>query len=264
MFDSVLYKCKVGHYRKEPVERSFTYNIFMWYLNLDQIPYIVQKLFLVSKNKPNYYTFKDKDHLQIEGVDSNNLTDHIKAYVKANGETNEIARIMLLTNLTTLGYLFNPVSFYFCFDRQGNPLCAIAEVGNTYRETKPYFIGKEHLQNGTFRYSTKKLFYVSPFIDHDIDFYFELPLPTDKVNFRIDDHKNGKRLFSATLNGKQTPLSNKNVLISALQYPLVTLKIIALIHYQAFLLWLKKVHHHKKKDYPDLQVGVYNKYKTKE
>ena len=264
MFKSVLYKCKVGHYRKEPVQRSFNYNIFMWYINLDEIQELIQKTPLVSRNKFNYYSFKDSDHLQQKNIDSACVSDHIRAFVKANGETTEVSTIMLLTNLATLGYQFNPVSFYFCFDRQKKPLCAIAEVGNTYREMKPYFIGNEHFRNGAFRFKTKKHFYVSPFIDHDIDFDFTLPIPREKLNIRIDDLKDVNRFFTATLKGKQVDISKKNVLLSALQFPLVTLKIITLIHFQAFLLWLKKVHHHKKEDFPELQVGVYNKFNPKE
>ncbi len=258
---SVLYRCNISHHRKEPIVRNFNYNIFMWYLNLDDLSSVINRLWLVSRNRFNYYAFKDGDHMNTGGGDD--LKSRIRAFVKANDETANVDNIMLLTNLTTLGYLFNPVSFYFCFDNNGQPLCAIAEVGNTYGEMKPYFIGKENIVDGVFRFKARKYFYVSPFIDHDTELDFFLGIPGDKLNLRIDDYKGDNRFFTAVLDGTKDTLSNRNVLISALKFPLITIRIIVLIHLQAAILWLKKLPYHSKEAFPELQRGVYNKYKSK-
>jgi len=233
----------------------------MWYLNLDEIEGIAKKILLVGNNRFNYYSFYDKEHLQYDNK-KQSLKEQILSYAKAHDASIDIRRVMLLTNLKTLGYQFNPVSFYYCFDKDDIPVCAIAEVGNTFGEMKPYYLGKEHLTNGVFRKRTKKLFYVSPFIDHTIDFDFVLPVPNKLLNIRIDDYQEGRNFFTAILQGKTKKLTNANVLISALQFPLITIKIIFLIHYQAFKIWMCKIPYHKKTDYPEQQVGVYKAYKN--
>ncbi|HXB13706.1 MAG TPA: DUF1365 family protein, partial [Bacteroidia bacterium] len=107
---------------------------------------------------------------------------------------------------------------------------------------------------------TKKYFYVSPFIDHDVDFAFQLALPSEKLNLRIDDYRNGKRFFIATLTGKKKELTGARLLEYTLRFPLITLKVIGLIHWNALILWLKKIPYHKKSDHDELQKDVLRKY----
>ena len=260
---SVLYSCNIHHSRYKPIKRGFDYNVFMWYLDLDEIPSLLNSIVLASHNRFNYYSFNDKDHLNYNDNKSDSLRDSIEAYIKSNGESKSIGRIMILTNLTTFGYLFNPVSFYFCFDKDDNPLCAVAEVGNTYGEMKPFFLGLNNLYDGVFKFRAKKYFYVSPFIDHDTELEFHLSIPDDNLNIRINDFEGDECLLTASLKGKPLTLSNRNVLISAFKFPMITLKVIISIHYQALILWLKRMPYHKKEDHKDLQTGVYNKYQSK-
>jgi hypothetical protein len=168
---------------------------------------------------------------------------------------------MLLTNLNVLGYNFNPVSFYFCYNEKNEIACAVAEISNTFREMKLFFLGKENLKEGKFHLDTKKYFYVSPFIDHDASFDFDLSVPGDKLNIRIDDHKDGDRFFISTLTGIRKEISNWNLFFYSLRFPLIPLRIITLIHWNALLLWLKKIHYHKKAEFPELQRDVHRKYR---
>ncbi|MFY0652243.1 MAG: DUF1365 domain-containing protein [Cyclobacteriaceae bacterium] len=250
------------HLRKDSLRRKFEYRVFMFYLDLDELETINKKIKIFGLNKFNYFNFRDSDHLQIS-TDSHasepGLKNQIITYLNQNGINQPVGRIMLLTNLATLGYQFNPVSFYFVYDDQDNPICSLAEVGNTFGEIKPYLIESSNLQNNTFIYRTKKLFYVSPFINHDVDFYFNLRLPDEKLKLRIDDYKEENRFFTATLEGKKEALNNKNLTLFAFLFPLITLKIIFLIHWEAFRIWMKKVPYLKKDELPELQVGVYNK-----
>lgn len=249
------------HHRTEPIERRFEYDIFMFYLDLDELDLLRKRCWLFSKNHFNYFSFWDKDHLQLpaEKPDlSKSTKEHLTDYLRTNGVEN-IGKIMLLTNLKTMGYQFNPVSFYFVFDKNGQPICTVPEVGNTFGEMKPYFIGKEHLNNGRFNYQTQKLFYVSPFIQHDVDFDFKLRIPDQNLDIRIDDIKDGRRFFVASLKGHKKELNNFNLIRYALFFPLITLKVIMLIHWQAFKLWWKKLEYFKKEEYPELQVDVYRR-----
>jgi hypothetical protein len=168
---------------------------------------------------------------------------------------------MLLTNLNILGYNFNPVSFYFVLNEKNEAECAIAEVSNTFREMKLYFLGKELFKDNKFHLNTIKHFYVSPFIDHDANFDFNLYVPGEKLNIRIDDHKNNERFFISTLTGLKKPLSNANLLRYSFRFPFLTLRIMTLIHWNALLLWIKKTPYHKKAAFPELQKDVLNRLK---
>jgi DUF1365 family protein len=166
---------------------------------------------------------------------------------------------MLLTNLNVLGYNFNPVSFYYCFDESSQPLCVVAEIGNTFGEIKPFLLNKNNLSKNIFHLNTTKYFYVSPFIDHDTNFDFNLAIPDQKLNIRIDDHKNEKRFFISTLTGTKNKLTNFNLIWYSIRFPFITLKIITLIHWNALLLWMKKIPYHKKEEDPELQKDVFRR-----
>jgi DUF1365 family protein len=262
--NSCLYKATVMHNRLAPKPHRFHYNVFMFYIDLDELDLLKNKFTLFSHNRFNYFSFKDKEHLQlpIEKPDQTKSTkEHILNYLKQNGINESIGRIMLLTNLNILGYNFNPVSFYFCFDETNSPICSIAEVSNTFREMKPYFLGRDQLTDNAFRLNTTKYFYVSPFIDHDTNFDFVLNVPSEKLNIRIDDLKDEKRFFISTLTGTKRALTNLNLVWYSIRFPLLTIRIIGLIHWNALLLWAKKIHFHKKAEHPTLQKDVFNKYK---
>ena len=218
----------------------------------------------MSRNRFNLFNFRDKDHLQLprEKPDaSKNVKQHIAEYLKQNGVDIGEGRIMVLTNLCTLGYQFNPVSFYFCCDAAGSPVCSVVEVCNTFMELKPYFLGPDAMQNGRFKLNTTKYFYVSPFIEMDTTFDFDLHLPGENLQVKIDDYdKEGKRFFISTLNGSRKPLTDSKLLLYFFSFPLITLKVIGLIHWQALKLWLKKIAYHKKNDNLELQKEVYRPY----
>jgi DUF1365 family protein len=252
------------HNRLSPKKHRFHYHVFMFYIDLDELDLLKKKLFLFSHNTFNFFSFRDKEHIQlpIDKPDTSKSTrEHVVTYLKEKGITITNERIMILTNLNVLGYNFNPVSFYYVFDQQNNPLCSIAEVGNTFGELKPYLLTGENLTGGSYHLNTTKYFYVSPFFDHDSNFDFNLTIPDEKLNIRIDTFKGEERVFISTLTGIKKPLTNANLVWYSIRFPLITLKIIFLIHWNAFLLWLKKIPYHKKAEHENLQKGVFRKYK---
>lgn len=264
--NSSLYKAVVMHNRLKPKSHRFHYNVFMFYIDLDEIDLLQNKIRLFSHNRFNFFSFRDKEHLQLplDNPDTSKPTkEHIIAYLKQNGFAFVNQKIMLLTNLNILGYNFNPVSFYFVVGKDNIPQCAIAEVSNTFREMKPYYLGPERFKDGIFHLNTKKYFYVSPFIAHDTQFDFSFAVPGDKLNIRIDDYKEEERFFISTLTGVKKPLTNLNLFIYSIRFPFLTLRIIGLIHWNALLLWLKKLPFHKKSEDQHLQQGVFRKYEGK-
>jgi len=263
--NSCLYKARVMHNRLAPKPNRFHYNVFMFYLDLDEIDMLHKRMKFMSRNRFNLFNFRDKDHLQLpkECPDrSKNVRQHITDYLLSNGVTIGNGRIMVLTNLCTLGYQFNPVSFYFCYDESGQPICSVVEICNTFLEMKPFFLGANTKEGDHYKLNTTKYFYVSPFIDIDTNFDFDLQIPGEKLQIRIDDiDKEGNRFFISTLSGGHRALTDAKLLAYFFSFPLITLKVITLIHWQAFKLWLRKLPYHKKTANQELQLEVYRPHK---
>jgi DUF1365 family protein len=235
----------------------------MFYIDLDEIEYLRKNIWMFSYNRFNFFSLRDNEHLQlpIDNPDKNKTTkQHIIDYLKQNNINSKPARVILLTNLNVLGYNFNPVSFYYCFDERNQPICSIAEVGNTFGEIKPYLLTKETLTGNSFHLNTTKYFYVSPFMEHDTTFDFKIGIPDEKLKIQIDDYKEQERFFISTLTGRKKPITNLRVFWYSIRFPFITLKIIFLIHWNALLLWLKKLPFYKKNEHQDLQRDVYKRY----
>lgn len=264
--NSCLYKATVMHHRLAPKKHRFHYKVFLFYIDLDELELLKRKLFLFSHNRFNMFSFRDQEHLQlpIDAPDTGKSTKaHLLDYLKQNGVDSPVEKIMCLTNLNILGYNFNPVSFYFVFGANHQPLCSVAEVSNTFREMKPYFLGTENLYGQKFHLNTTKYFYVSPFFDHDANFDFNLHVPGETLNIRIDTFNKEERVFISTLTGVKKALSNGTLLWYSIRFPFLTLRIMTLIHWNALLLWFRKIPYHKKNDLLNLQKDVHRKYNKK-
>jgi uncharacterized protein len=243
--NSCLYECSVMHHRFAPKVHHFQHSIFMFYLDLDELNLLSKKIMPFSYNRWNLYSFRDSDH---EPAGENSLKNRIMAFLRTNGiETGPFGRVMLLTLPRMLGYVFNPISIYFCFDKENKPIASVAEVGNTFLEKKLYLLGRDELSaNGVFNKITTKHFYVSPFSALDLNFDFKLKIPGEVLDIKVDDREGDEKILVSTLTGQRTALNNRRLLWFTIKYPLVTLKVIFLIHWHALLLWLKGVPFHRK------------------
>ena len=259
---SRLYECHVMHARFLPKPHRFVYRLFMIAVDLDELPALDRRLHLFSLNRPNLYSFRETDFLPVSEPLHNQSqkpvchvirdkiparTDSLKARVLAYlaGRSVDLGpggRIELVTLPRILGYLFNPVSFYFCYDRTGACVASIAEVTNTFHEMKPFFLGPETREApSAFHLRTPKNFYVSPYSDVDVDFDFNLRVPGEKLSVQIDDYIGGTRTLTSTLAGPARPFTDAALAWFLFKYPLLTLRVIALIHWHALLLHLKKI-----------------------
>src|ERR1700744_2911775 len=141
VMNSCLYECNVMHHRLSPKEHHFRYRIFMFALDLDEIDEVARRVPLFSRNGPNLYAFRDRDHLTLAGRENATTRENIVEFLAQNGISFPgDGRITLVTLPRVLGYIFNPVSFYFCHDATGAARCAVVEVGNTFGEMKPYLL----------------------------------------------------------------------------------------------------------------------------
>ncbi len=242
------------HNRLMPKSHRFVYDVFMFFLDLDEADGLTKKFLPLSRNRFNLFSFRDRDHIRYKG---GNVKESVLEYLKDKNIRLAEPRIYLLTNLAFLGYNFNPVSFFYCFDGE-RPVCAVAEVGNTFREMKYYVLNSDTLRDNAFRLRTVKYFYVSPFIDHDAEFDFHLKIPGEKLEIVINDYKNGNKFFLTALTGMKKPLTHGRLLWYCLRFPFITLQVIGLIHWQALKLWRKKLAFYRKAEFPELQREVYH------
>lgn len=271
-----LYECRVMHRRLSPKVHQFNYRIFLFCLDLDEIGATASRVRFFSHNRWNLYNFRDRDHLTLPGLEQASIKENILAWIRSQAappalpaEADQI-RIHFVTLPRVLGYIFNPVSFYFLAERTtAQPLCAVVQVGNTFREMKPYLLGAPSVPTAPappgaapdYRLITPKLFYVSPYSDLDLHFDFKLKIPGDYLDIHIDERRSadGPQVLLSALTGKRQPLTTARLLWLTVKFPFITLKVIFLIHWEALRLWLKKLPFHRKAANPHLQQEVFNR-----
>lgn len=250
---SAIYECTVMHQRLQPRRHGFSYRVFYLWLDLDDIAQLDQQLRLFSRNRFNLFSFYDRDHLG--GGPAEVKTALLQVLAKEGVDVSPIATIKLLSFPRVLGYGFNPVAFYYCFAADGSPVCALAQVTNTFGEQKLYVI-RDTAADGSYKLVTPKLFYVSPFNELDLNFDFHLRLPGERLHISVDDEKAGEKILVTALTGTRRALTDGALLACAVKYPLLTLRVIFLIHWHALLLWIKRVPWFRKAANPKLQQDV--------
>ncbi len=232
----------------------------MFYLDLDELPLLSKTSWMVGINKPTIYSFQENDHILSLGKTAK---ESALSYVRQKGMTQEVANVKLLTNLRTFGYIFNPVSFYFFFDRNNQPLCVVPQIGNTFGELKYFFLGKDKINESEFQDEQTKFYYISPFTDLDNLMEFKIQVPDERMNIVIDVAKNGSKFFYSSMKGTRQELTTKNLVLATLKYPFVTVKVIFYIHWHAMILhFVKKIPHHPKEENPHLQKEVWREWKV--
>jgi uncharacterized protein len=274
---SSLYECTVMHHRFAPRTHRFAYRIFMMAVDLDELHTLARGIPFLSINGRNLFSFRECDFMPTgeplhNGIaaaalgSTAGLKERVLSYIADRGVRVPGGRIVLLTLPRVAGYLFNPVSFYFCYDSDGRPAAAIAEVTNTFGEMKPYFLGPEALSGAagaeTFQSRVPKFFYVSPFSDVDVAFDFQLGAPGDRLSIRIDDFKGDERTLASALTGRRQAFTATRLAWYALKYPLITVKVIALIHVHALLLRIKRVRWFAKAARPADQRDLYRPHES--
>jgi DUF1365 family protein len=255
--NSRLYDVDVYHLRSVPVRNEFRYRAFTFCLDLDEIEELDRRLTLVGTGLLRLFRFQPSDFIFSEGqrMRPQELKARIQSYFQRQGVKTPVKRVELLANLKTFGHNFNPAAFYFCYSEENQPLGAVLEVTNTYREKKTYFLGPETWLNGAFQAVHPKLFYVSPFVGLQSSFKMRLAAPADELRLQIDSHQEGCLAVHARVEGKQVALTDWALLQRFLSSPLITLRILTRVHAQALKLFLRKVPYLRKSDQLELQNG---------
>ena len=241
--NSFIYTGNVVHKRFKPKIHFFKYKVFSLLIDLSEIHLLDKDLKIFSYNKFNIISFYDKDHGPRDGSSVKNwVIDNLK---KNNIDTNDI-QIKLLCYPRIFGYVFNPLSVFYVYDKNLNLISILYEVKNTFGEQHTY-VFKSDINNNLVQHMCKKKFHVSPFIEMDCIYFFRLLKPGNKISVIIDQNDKEGKILYASQDGVKSEITNANLTKSYLKHPLMTFKIILAIHFEAFKLWSKGIKFIKKK-----------------
>jgi DUF1365 family protein len=239
---SALYEGTVRHRRFTPVGHGFTYTLFMAYLDLSELDTVFRGRWLWSASRPAAARFRREDHL---GEPNIPLDEAVRALVAQKTGRRPEGPIRLLTHLAYYGWCFNPVSFFYCFDRSGTRVeTVVAEVSNTpWLERHCYVIprGAGVPDGGVIRFAAKKEFHVSPFMGMDQSYEWLFRDPAERLSVHMTNLEAGRRVFDATMTLERREISGPALASALARWPFMTLKVVGAIHWQALKLWAKDV-----------------------
>lgn len=238
--NSALYSGQVMHHRLRPREHTLRYRVFWMLLDLDELDQMSRSLRFFSRNRSNLMGFHDADH-----GDGSETPLRVQAtrLLERRGVDIGSGAIRLLTMPRVLGYVFNPISLYYCHRPDGALAAMIYEVTSTFRERRAYVlpVAPEDGRVGRIDQATGKGLYVSPFMDMDMRYAFKGSVPDDRLDLAIDGLDSQGLLIATAMRGRRRALSDRAVLAAMAAMPLLTIKVVAAIHWEALKLWLKGV-----------------------
>jgi uncharacterized protein len=238
--ESALYVGKLRHRRFSPKVHSFEYPVFLSFLDVDEIPQTLRKSRLTSYERWNVLSYFERDHF---GDARKSLRQRLEEDAQRRGLTVPDGRIFLLSHLRYFGYVFNPVSFFYFYDRAGNLQQMMAEVNNTFGESHNYWLTTQNARAAAAarRYTSEKRMHVSPFMGMDLRYDWIFTEPGEKLVAHMNMVQNGKPFFDATLQLTRRDWTSAELRQVVAAYPFMTAKVIGAIHWEALILWLKRV-----------------------
>ena len=242
-FNSCIYSGFVTHRRFKPKRHFFNYRTFSLLIDLKEIENLGKKIKFFSHNKFNILSFYDLDH---GARDGSSLTDWVNKTLEKAKINIGSGTIKLLCYPRFFGYVFNPLSIFYCYDDSSQLKAVLYEVKNTFNEQHTYVFGAS-TSSKLILHKCHKKFYVSPFMEMKTFYNFRLLRPGKVLNVFIKQSDNEGTLLTACQIGKRIEMNSKNLFIQFFTHPLMSFKIIMAIHFEAFRLWLKGVKYVKRK-----------------
>lgn len=239
---AALYDGLVLHRRFAPKPHALRYRMFMALLDIDRLDTLDAGLRLFSRNRFNLFAFHDRDHLPKDAAPDATLRALVESHLASAGLVPDGGAIRLLSLPRILGYAFNPLSVYFCHHRSDGTLAAILyEVTNTFKQRHTYVIPVEATPGGTIHQRCGKAFYVSPFLDMDMTYDFHIVAPAERITVAVDGSKGAKRMIATSFAGTRRLFTDAAILRTFLRHPLVSVMVVAGIHWEALKLWGKGI-----------------------
>lgn len=235
---SALYAGLVLHVRLKPRRHRLSYRLFSLLLDLDEIDVLAGRLKLFSRNRFNVFSFHDADY---GGPEGGPLKPRVERLLHEAGLAPDGGPVRLLTMPRLFGYAFNPLSVYFCHRRGGGLLAVLYEVNNTFGQRHSYLIPVAEGAPMPLRQRAEKRFFVSPFMAMDLTYAFKVLPPAETVQVAILASDAEGPVLSAVHTASRRPLTDRQLARALVAYPLLTLKVVAGIHWEALRIWAKGI-----------------------
>jgi DUF1365 family protein len=248
---SALYSGAVVHERLRPRFHRLRYRAFWVLFDLDELPDLSRSLRLFSYNRLNLFSLHDRDHGDGSGTA---LRPQVEAHLREAGIEIGHGAIRLFCLPRMLGYAFNPISLFFCHREDGSLAAILYQVNNTFGERHSYLLPVDPAQGARIRHGCAKRLYVSPFMDMGMSYDFRVGAPARAIDVAIDGSDGDGIIIRTALHGKRRPLDDRALAESFVTFPLLTLKVIAAIHWEALRLWIKGVKMTRRPAKPDNTV----------
>lgn len=235
---AALYVGEVMHARLKPIGHRFTYRVMSLLIDLGRLDEADRQSPLFGVNRAALYSFHEADHGARDGA---SLLVYAGRRAAEHGIDLVDGKVLLLCYPRLFGYTFNPLSVYFCHRADGTLALLIYEVRNTFGDIHAYVlpVRESEVSKAGVRQAQDKLFYVSPFVEMTMRYHFRIAPPGEEVKLRILETDREGPLLAATFHGRRRPLTSAALLRAFVGLPLVTVKIIAAIHWEALRLWIK-------------------------
>ncbi|MEL6966717.1 MAG: DUF1365 domain-containing protein [Pseudomonadota bacterium] len=251
MAGGALYRGDVVHKRVTPVEHKLRYRVFSMLLDVDTIDETAAKLNLFSVNRFNLFSLRQSDH----GFrDHRTLSEFARTVARDCGAADQIVGTKVLFYPRILGFAFNPLTVYYGLNDAGGVVLAIYEVRNTFGEDLTYVLQAGAERAGTYTHRIEKSFYVSPFNTVDGDYTFHITRPGEELTVGVALKDENGPVLRTHFKGSKHALTDKGLLKVFVAYPLMTLKIVAGIHWEALKLWKKGLRMKAKPKAPDVRL----------
>jgi hypothetical protein len=234
--ESALYEGDVWHRRTAPPEHAFSRRLFMVYLDLGELDRVFARRWLWGVERRALASFRRADHL---GDPRQPLADAVRDLVEARSGRRPRGALRLLTHLRYAGYVFNPVSFHYCFAPSGELEAVVGDITNTpWNERHCYVFARESAEPvcGALSTHVAKRFHVSPYLPMEHDYRFSFEPPGDALAVRVENFSRGERVFEARLALRRREIDGVSLARALARYPLMSAQVIASIYWQAFRL----------------------------